>query len=535
MTFNFPAEKKYFLVPEMPTPNGRMHLGHIAGPYLKMDVLKRKVERGNGEAYLYSGSDVYESYVELKASQLNLPTDTICNHFHKLILNDFKALNINFDFFINPLDDTWFKDFTAFHKVLAQNLADSKMLVEKDETFLYDKKNERYINGCWAKGICPNCKKQTGSYLCENCGTHYRPQDIINLKDYPDAEIVEGKSVYLKLDTQKIFEHLDKMRIEPFKKILERYIELQGPFVRLTTPQKTGVNWSWNNISNQVLYTYTSLLFFSIYCGRIFQCQHHLKPNPFDVDSDFITIASFGIDNAIPYLGGVLGGGIALANYKPFDYYLYNYFYDLNNQKFSTSRVHVIWGSDIVEISNIQSDAVRYYLCMINPEFEKKNFDVNQFIHTINKNLIETVNHFVIDAFNRIEVNKNYQIDATLLDKINYAIVNQNKYITLPNFNLSQFAHSINEWIFNYKDLDETAKFQYAYWWLKTFTYLSYPILPEFSSKMWKNFSTTDKINNNTFFETNALLSSNIDGLLFNKVDYNQLKLSLPETILNLI
>jgi len=189
MKFDFKEEKNYFLVPVMPTPNGRMHLGHIAGPYLKMDVLKRKVQRGTGVAYLYSGSDVFESYVELKASQINKSPNDICNYYHKLILADFKALNIDFDEFINPLDSRFFKSFIEFYRVLNKSLIETSSLVEKEEIFLYDVENNRYITGCWLSGVCPNCNKNTGSYLCESCGTHYRPQDVATTKNYPNAEI----------------------------------------------------------------------------------------------------------------------------------------------------------------------------------------------------------------------------------------------------------------------------------------------------------------------------------------------------------
>jgi methionyl-tRNA synthetase len=35
------AAQTFFLMPIPPTPNGRLHLGHIAGPYLRMDMLGR--------------------------------------------------------------------------------------------------------------------------------------------------------------------------------------------------------------------------------------------------------------------------------------------------------------------------------------------------------------------------------------------------------------------------------------------------------------------------------------------------------------
>ncbi|MCE0446304.1 hypothetical protein LT493_20765 [Streptomyces tricolor] len=49
-------------------PNGRAHLGHIAGPLLKMDVLRRHVLRGGGRATMISVSDAHESHVLVRAA-----------------------------------------------------------------------------------------------------------------------------------------------------------------------------------------------------------------------------------------------------------------------------------------------------------------------------------------------------------------------------------------------------------------------------------------------------------------------------------
>ncbi|NIR28481.1 MAG: class I tRNA ligase family protein, partial [Gammaproteobacteria bacterium] len=47
--------------------NGRAHLGHIAGPLLKMDVLRRHLERAGAEVRMISMSDAHEAHVLIKA------------------------------------------------------------------------------------------------------------------------------------------------------------------------------------------------------------------------------------------------------------------------------------------------------------------------------------------------------------------------------------------------------------------------------------------------------------------------------------
>jgi len=280
-----------------------------------------------------------------------------------------------------------------------------------------------------------------------------------------------------------------------------------------------------------VLFSYTSLLFFSIYCGEICKASNALEFNPFDSKSDFLNVASFGIDTTIPYLAGVLGTGIELHNYKPFDYFLTNYFYYLENQKFSTSRSHVIWGNDIVSKSNIQSDSIRYYLSRENPEFEEKNFDINQFIDLVNNDLAKIFNSFVNEALGFIEVNKEYILDENFYSKKRETVLYQNNCMTPSNFRFSEFSTVINKWVEKYSDQTQEEKIKKSYWWLKTFVYLSYPLMPQMSIELWKYLSIDQEINEKTFFES-RFMNSTIDiNFLFKKINIEELRLSIPKTL----
>ena len=528
--FNFSKEKNYFLVPEMPTPNGRMHLGHLAGPYLKMDVIKRKVKRGEGLAYIASGSDVYESYVELKAVQLDTDERQVCNYFHEQILKDFEALNIDFDLYINPLDEKYNLQFISRQKDLMKVLIDSGAVVEREEMFPYDPINKRFLSGCWIKGECPNCRNTSGSYLCENCGTHYRPIDIFTELNYPEAKCVKGKALYLKFDAERLLQKVREIEITFYEEIITRYIELQGPYIRLTAPQKTGIGWNLTLDDSQVLFTYSALLFFSIYCADLCP-KDATSVHPFDPESSFITIASFGIDNVVPYLAGVLAGGMELKRYKPFDYLLSNYFYHLNGEKFSTSRLHVIWGSDIVNEANVQSDAVRYYLIKKNPEFEKKNFEVDDFISTINNDLYGKFNDITGEVFKYLQIGKKYEKNNQFLAELERLIVLQNKAVEPPKFNFADTLSAPQAWIDLYNNLGVIEKKANAYWWLKGFAFLTYPVLPEFSTAVWKKLSTNIEITKSNFFHSDMAISNDFSDIVFNRIDYDSMEKCLPQTL----
>ncbi|WP_428992044.1 class I tRNA ligase family protein [Bathymodiolus heckerae thiotrophic gill symbiont] len=53
----------------MPTPNGRFHIGHISGPYLKTDILARNLKFLGHDVKVMSGVDTYEAHVSLKGNR----------------------------------------------------------------------------------------------------------------------------------------------------------------------------------------------------------------------------------------------------------------------------------------------------------------------------------------------------------------------------------------------------------------------------------------------------------------------------------
>jgi methionyl-tRNA synthetase len=46
-----------------PTPNGRMHIGHAAGTYLRADVLGRSLRTAGHQVKVACGTDAYENWI----------------------------------------------------------------------------------------------------------------------------------------------------------------------------------------------------------------------------------------------------------------------------------------------------------------------------------------------------------------------------------------------------------------------------------------------------------------------------------------
>src|SRR5262249_26165320 len=99
--------RKFFLTPVCLVPNGRAHLGHIAGPLLKMDVLRRHLRRSGADVKMISLSDVHEAHVLIKAYVEGTTPEAIANRFHEQIVRDLATLDVRYDARINPLDPAW--------------------------------------------------------------------------------------------------------------------------------------------------------------------------------------------------------------------------------------------------------------------------------------------------------------------------------------------------------------------------------------------------------------------------------------------
>jgi methionyl-tRNA synthetase len=64
--------QKYLLVSAMPTPNGGLHLGHLAAQFLPQDIFKRYHKPRGKIVEFYSGFDVYDNAISVAAKKTTL-------------------------------------------------------------------------------------------------------------------------------------------------------------------------------------------------------------------------------------------------------------------------------------------------------------------------------------------------------------------------------------------------------------------------------------------------------------------------------
>ena len=89
-----------------PTPNGGMHLGHIAGPYLAGDVYARYQRARGRDVVFTTGTDDSQTFVVASAQRLGTTPGELCATSTVKIREALTAIGISTDGF-GPFDDTY--------------------------------------------------------------------------------------------------------------------------------------------------------------------------------------------------------------------------------------------------------------------------------------------------------------------------------------------------------------------------------------------------------------------------------------------
>lgn len=482
--------KQYLLSPVSLVPNGRVHLGHVAGPLLKIDVLARHLRRRGDFVVLASTSDAHESHVAVKAYQEGRSPEEVCRENFKRISDDLKALNIVYDEYVNPLDSRWREIYDRYNVQTMEDLISIGATEALIERIPYSPISRRYVVGGWLSGRCPACGAEAGSYFCEKCGSHFQPQEMLDAhprfeEDAP-LEWRKEKCLYLRLGNRSnLFDQWDRMSLrKDFQEVATRYLSENGPRIRLTSPGEWGLVWPLSNgKSRQVIFTYSALLWApNVVCGDIYGRLRGDGINAFEPDSGVTTITCFGIDNAVPFLVGVLGTAIEQQRFKPFDHYLVNYFYNLEGSKFSTNRGHAIWAADIVELTPVASDIVRYYLSVVNPEFEERNLDVFDFV-SFNNQMVQDLRSSVHESIRYRPVRTPRTPSPRLITRLEELLVEQDKALDPGSFALHGVSSAGQKWLHEKHSLIQDADDHT--WWLKGTALLLYPVMPDLGMTLW--------------------------------------------------
>ena len=345
-----------------PTPNGPLHLGHISGPYLAADILRRHLLAEGVSVVSHAGTDDHQNYVFEKALIQKKSSEEFRIQMRERIQNGLEALNIEFNEFIEPRKDSEYQN-----RVLnfVECAIKSGSVYPRKVDFPYCAHCEEFLVDARISAHCPDCHHPS-SGACENCGIvtsadrllqpHCsRCQKPVKTKKSTAYFFSLGKN--LRLISAELREHPLPLRL---KELLQKVASRPDIEVMVTYPGKGNEALSLPCDQGQKIHVWLEM------------AAHYesLAQRP-----DF-WIHCFGFDNSFYYL---LFIPAILRSLNPKtrlpDVFVSNEFFLLQGSKFSTSRNHAIWADEF----SGNTDHLRLFLSLKRPSVSQSNFSPEEF------------------------------------------------------------------------------------------------------------------------------------------------------------
>ncbi|HEX6376093.1 MAG TPA: class I tRNA ligase family protein [Allosphingosinicella sp.] len=358
----------YIVTLPPPTPNGSLHVGHLAGPFLAADVFVKAARLAGSAALAVSYSDSNQSYVQATAARLGLEPQALASQCSREILEALALYGCSVDSFSEPTAAS-----NGFVRELVLGLHRRGGLVEKEMSFFYSPGRGRFLGEAEVAGFCPNCLDRCKCGICEGCAFINSAETLVSPREAisgpADLERRKARVLVLEMEPHRAaiqaFYAADRPFRPRYRWLIEDALRQRLPDFPVSVPGDWGIALGadfpgcvvnpWAEVMGQFLYCYRDA------AGRL------------PAGGDRRVVNFFGFDNS--YFYGIVHIALlsALGQMKWAPYVtMINEFYDLEHRKFSTSHGHVLWAADLARRHD--PDLVRFYLALVGPGFERANF-----------------------------------------------------------------------------------------------------------------------------------------------------------------
>ncbi|MEQ1968434.1 class I tRNA ligase family protein [Xenorhabdus nematophila] len=380
-----------------PTPNGDLHLGHLSGPYLAGDVLKRVLLQSGASVHHGTGRDDNQTYVVTSTAKEQLQPTESADFYASAINETWQGFGIDFDLFITPDNQGEYADFVHHYIELLYK----KDLIYEKETTGYVDHHGNTLHEAYIHGLCPYCEESSDGNACEACG---RPNECTDLKQ-PQAK-ADGSQPLPRKESRLYF------RLSAFAHQLAQYVQTANmpahvhqlchdmlsqplPDICISHASHWGIKHRLPNYEQQVVYVW-----FEMAMGYLWAASEHpasrgnnRMEKAADVYSgDTNIVHCYGFDNAFYHT--LLFPAVYFAlGLTPPQTHIVNELLDLEGSKFSTSRRHLIWGKDFLKLAG--ADYARMALMLMRPEGVRENFSVEKVAATMNALFPQRLSHWL--------------------------------------------------------------------------------------------------------------------------------------------
>lgn len=376
-----------------PTPNGDLHIGHLAGPFLSADVFARVQRQRGNDCILVSYSDDYQSYMIRKGIELNRDPQEVARENTAKIKATLAASRIEVDHWMSSYENPHFRwAATEVH----QAALDARAVTREVSKEPYCPSCRTWGYEAFGRGCCNYCGHDSDASQCEQCAY---PPDAAKMTNFR-CKLCGGALEWR--DAEREF--LDIGRYGPYLRTVFDHAPLRPPMDEwanrvlsdgpgkwgITRPGEAGLDLAPDG--SRRLHTW-----FLGMCGYMAATREYAeavagRPELYDEywrSPDVELVNFLGYDCAYSHLVVYPALLSNLPEPRPRNRFYANQFLKLDGDNLSTSRNHAIWAKDLIR--DFDADAVRLYLAAIAPEEREGNFQLAVFKEWYRDIFVETI------------------------------------------------------------------------------------------------------------------------------------------------
>ncbi|MGW9595473.1 class I tRNA ligase family protein [Streptomyces chartreusis] len=446
------SRRRAVVVAATPTPNGDLHIGHMAGPYLAGDVYSRYLAADGRDVIYTTCTDDSQTYVTTTARRLGVPAAQLCAESTAKIERTISAMGLSMEG-LPPIDDryraTVLEFFTRLHE--------TDRLRERTVRLPYAQESGRYLYDGLMTGSCPVCLTGSAGGVCEGCGHPNNADELLGARSVlePDSPVTTREVTILVLPMEEYRERLTSYFAERLGRwrphaaqLVRELLARPLPEIPVTVPGDWGIAAPFPETPGQILYPWVEAMPAVMYSTWWSADRRGERTEAVDelwrAGSDTELVYFHGFDNV--YHWGLLDLVLLMAHgdrYVLPEANISNEFYDLEGEKFSTSRNHLIWSADL--LAEVPRDLVRFYLALTAPEFQRTNFSTAALTEVTERRLIGPWNRLAeaLNALAPAGAGSPLPTTATGRDRAASIIERFRLTYELDGFNLGRSAESL--------------------------------------------------------------------------------------------
>lgn len=379
------------IFPSPPTSNGPLHVGHLAGPYIMADVIRRFDALEKRNATFICLTDDHQSYTLSQAEDEGKPVTEVAAHYSDQIKNCLGLCQAEPDHFVSAFRDD---DYKAAVTEAFKKLYNAGFIQKEEQDVFYCAECERELFDGHVVGDCPHCEATSLGFACETCCLPNKTVDLVEpicTKCEKTPETRKGQRLFFDLEPCRnaLGQYHEYIKLTPkLRSLSSKFLAVETWHVPATAPSEWGIPVPVEGFEGQVISPWL----------EIGLANHYMRSKVGEYSS---VTHTFGYDNAFCYLMSDPAVSLALDQQVPLAQELIvNEYLSLNDVKMSTSKGHYL--SPEILLGRMPADLLRFYLATVRPEVSETTCSLRHMASMVNGLLVGRWQDWLADLGNTV-------------------------------------------------------------------------------------------------------------------------------------